>query len=885
MILRELEADDFLRFQRLALSELPEQGLIGLRGPNEAGKTSLGEALSFALFGRTLRLDDAQRQGVIRWGADRARVRLRVQVEDGRDLEILREVDTAGGYQAELRVPGAQEELARGPLAVDDEIRRRLGFDFETFRYAFYLGQKEADLLLREDRTADAMERMVGLDQLEGARRRAEDEAEDLHDQAREVEVWLRLQRELFERMDRETRARRETLAAASLREHALAEDEARIADIEQQLADRRQRAEAARALSDLVERVWAVCLARSLGGRVAQVEAQAAALSEALASARAAADEARELAGEHRMFSESLAEIEELLRATAREITGAPSPSLPPGRAAAALSAGQIGKLEARTSEATERVDRARELGDRLGLWARRARGAVAALALTGVALPLMTGELAGLVCLALAAPAALAVATTEARRRDAQARAREAQEDVARLRREARDQADRARLCERLSAHDKPALLEGLSQLGRQHPLARLARRIEERHPRFWAAPEAFLDSYAEVLEVSCQRRREAAAEAERSARELAGVVQGYRARLEALHRTGALPRDVHGTPFARVDETTLGRQIDADLGAAERLVYRLESGAGAAADRDVMAGLLQRLDPERKQRWPDLEGMYRVLQGAEPQGLGRDEDPMPWARRQRQRVRELLGEDAPDLDGLEADLETRRREAMRSRAQVEVLADQAEAMAREEGSLEEKRAMIDELDAELTRLTSEREVRQVLADCLEATAARLRSRLFPSIAAYAARLLPRITGGRHGQVRISAEGELQVLAPELGEYVSIDRLSGGARDQFLLALRLAFAAAVVRGRVPEGHRHFLFLDEPLASSDSRRGTAFLDLLGDRSPAFSQVFVVTHRPEGEGSYDLVLELDADAAVVEYPAARADQEALARAV
>ena len=68
-----------------------------------------------------------------------------------------------------------------------------------------------------------------------------------------------------------------------------------------------------------------------------------------------------------------------------------------------------------------------------------------------------------------------------------------------------------------------------------------------------------------------------------------------------------------------------------------------------------------------------------------------------------------------------------------------------------------------------------------------------------------------------------------------------------SGGTEDQFLLSMRLAFALALlpeVKGMHPE----FLFLDEPLASSDEERREGIIRLLKELQSRFKQIFIISH-------------------------------------
>ena len=52
MLIRAIRAENFMRFSRIEIENLPSGGLVGIEGPNESGKTTLGELLLFAFFGR-----------------------------------------------------------------------------------------------------------------------------------------------------------------------------------------------------------------------------------------------------------------------------------------------------------------------------------------------------------------------------------------------------------------------------------------------------------------------------------------------------------------------------------------------------------------------------------------------------------------------------------------------------------------------------------------------------------------------------------------------------------------------------------------------------------------------------------------------------------------
>ncbi len=142
MIIRGIKAENVLKYRLLDIAEVPPSGLIGVSGPNESGKSSIGEAICFALFGRTFSLAPKDIGKIIRWGEERCSVWLRLGVKD-KEYEIARFLDSDGNHSARLSELGREEPLARGAPAVAVALKEVLGYDFEEFIESFYLAQRE----------------------------------------------------------------------------------------------------------------------------------------------------------------------------------------------------------------------------------------------------------------------------------------------------------------------------------------------------------------------------------------------------------------------------------------------------------------------------------------------------------------------------------------------------------------------------------------------------------------------------------------------------------------------------------------------------------------------------------------------------------------------
>lgn len=150
----------------------------------------------------------------------------------------------------------------------------------------------------------------------------------------------------------------------------------------------------------------------------------------------------------------------------------------------------------------------------------------------------------------------------------------------------------------------------------------------------------------------------------------------------------------------------------------------------------------------------------------------------------------------------------------------------------------------------------------VRRAL-DGVQSTAESLRTRVRPSVQSYMSSILPALTSSRYKAAILDENYGLQVWDPDAGEYKPRDVYSGGTEDQFLLAMRLSFALALmpeVKGHKPE----FVFLDEPLSSSDEIRRSGIVEYLAsDLSKKFKQIFIISHVGELEGYAENTIALD----------------------
>ncbi len=162
MIVGSVRAHDILKYQRLELGGLPAAGVFMVSGPNESGKSSIGEILALALLGRTFALETAELDKAIRWDARGGSVEVDFSSGENGTHKVVRELDRDGRRSATLHTEDGAE--IRGWEAVNEAVAGLLGFGFSEYVESFYLARR--DSISTRART-DAVRAMAGVLPLE----------------------------------------------------------------------------------------------------------------------------------------------------------------------------------------------------------------------------------------------------------------------------------------------------------------------------------------------------------------------------------------------------------------------------------------------------------------------------------------------------------------------------------------------------------------------------------------------------------------------------------------------------------------------------------------------------------------------------------------------
>lgn len=168
---RELTLRGFRSYADETTFDFGDRSLVGIVGPIGSGKSSILDAISFALFGRTPRISDTK--SLINQRRDTLAVSLTFEV-DGTAWRVVRSLRRNGAAAHTLyRQEGDDfSEVADKAREVTAEIGTLLGLDFDAFRRSVLLAQNQFAEFLEATPTErnKVLKGVFGFDRLDGMR-------------------------------------------------------------------------------------------------------------------------------------------------------------------------------------------------------------------------------------------------------------------------------------------------------------------------------------------------------------------------------------------------------------------------------------------------------------------------------------------------------------------------------------------------------------------------------------------------------------------------------------------------------------------------------------------------------------------------------------------
>jgi len=175
LIIHRLKASAFKSIGDPISLELPEEGRIGILGPNESGKTTLLEAVEYSLYGlRRGRAAEESRENIVTWGKEEAR--LEIEFTSGQERYLLRRAfDIHGGHKARLTPIVDSKEGRANSISSLTEIEAKIeqitGMDRDSFTKLVYVKQKDLDALreLAKARREQLVNKVMGIEVFDDA--------------------------------------------------------------------------------------------------------------------------------------------------------------------------------------------------------------------------------------------------------------------------------------------------------------------------------------------------------------------------------------------------------------------------------------------------------------------------------------------------------------------------------------------------------------------------------------------------------------------------------------------------------------------------------------------------------------------------------------------
>jgi DNA repair protein SbcC/Rad50 len=179
---RELTISGFRSYAEETKFDWTGRSLVGIVGPIGSGKSSILDAIAFALYGRTPRIESAQKS-LINQRRDSLQVSLTFDVDgtQWRAIRVLRR--TGAAAHTLLRIEGEEEVVVTDKAReMGERIEALLGLDFEAFRRSVLLAQNQFANFLEATGTArnQVLKGVFGFDRLDAMRAEAKTRLEVL---------------------------------------------------------------------------------------------------------------------------------------------------------------------------------------------------------------------------------------------------------------------------------------------------------------------------------------------------------------------------------------------------------------------------------------------------------------------------------------------------------------------------------------------------------------------------------------------------------------------------------------------------------------------------------------------------------------------------------
>jgi DNA repair protein SbcC/Rad50 len=191
-----LELSGFTCFREHTTIDFSDLELFAIVGQTGAGKSSILDALTFALFEKTPRLGNKPAKELMSQGSLGMSLALEFEASDGRVYRVARTHTHKGSEPRFERLEAGKwvtvsEKTKKTDIA--SAIETVVGLDFEAFTKAVLLPQGEFDRFLRgkPDERRSLLKNLIGLDRIEAMQKRAGELSREAKSQSAALQVQL----------------------------------------------------------------------------------------------------------------------------------------------------------------------------------------------------------------------------------------------------------------------------------------------------------------------------------------------------------------------------------------------------------------------------------------------------------------------------------------------------------------------------------------------------------------------------------------------------------------------------------------------------------------------------------------------------------------------
>ena len=188
-MITSIELGDFLSHSETKLGF--ENGVTVFVGHNGAGKSSIIDALTFALFGQHTRKSN---KGLIKRGSTQGFSKVEFEVNE-KQYQAVRKIDSKGTLAAKLseKTNGETKEIAAGERkqfgeSMTHEVEKIIGLDFEKLKIASIVQQGELNSIIKAKpkEFKELLNAIIGIDKLDVASNSMKEVIKDFREKIRQ---------------------------------------------------------------------------------------------------------------------------------------------------------------------------------------------------------------------------------------------------------------------------------------------------------------------------------------------------------------------------------------------------------------------------------------------------------------------------------------------------------------------------------------------------------------------------------------------------------------------------------------------------------------------------------------------------------------------------